>query len=134
MGYVNSFENYWRILQADYNVVPGRYLLAVHGRDAAAPRRDTAAPHFLLVGAYVDYWPYLMTDAAGSMKIYTGAGVPPAGWNTNIDFDDSSWASLSTTHLQNQGALFQMMPSYISMFGSCARPYAELTLFIDYDS
>lgn len=79
--------NYWGslfLLTADLN--PGTYLLAIQGTDAGVVG-GTA------IGVHIDGVFAATYDTSGNWKV-TGT-APAAGWNTDINYSESGWATIT---------------------------------------
>ena len=76
-------QNNKRIQISTFNVAPGRYLFASHAKRYGGTQ-------YLLLAILLDWEPYLVSGTLSQFKLSTSA--PGSGWNTNIDFNDSTWS------------------------------------------
>lgn len=93
-----SFDPYspMRISQIDFNVErTSSYLVAIHAK--GLPNGLSKTWRSLVAQILVDGSTLTTSNPLESWKIYAGSStnVPPGGWNSDPNFDDSGWGGMS---------------------------------------
>jgi hypothetical protein len=101
-----------RVTDINMNVVPGKYVFAIHAKDYGTLRAFIASLVY-------DGKLFAVTDWSAKWKIIARNSAPSAGWNTDLNYDDSSWSTVDGNLICKNQSPWRDVQPIVSIWGGC---------------